>query len=233
MRILVVEDDLRIIKPIQEDLEHQQYVVDLAFDGEEAWELCKLEQYDLILLDWMLPKLDGITLCQRLRQDGFDGTILLLTARGEKQDLITGLDSGADDYVVKPFDVDELGARIRAHLRRTNTSGKPQLSVGSLKADLRSCSIKYQNKDVELTPTEYRILIALLKHPGKTFSRRELIEKLWHFEDAPTESVVKCHIKGLRNKLSEVGCPKNTVETVFGFGYRLRQQESNSYSNEN
>lgn len=232
MRILVVEDDLRITKPIMEDLEQQQYVVDLALDGEEAWELCRLEQYDLVLLDWMLPKLDGISLCQKLRQHGFDGTILMLTARGQKHDKITGLDSGADDYVVKPFDVDELGARIRAHLRRTARSGKPELSAGKLRADLRSCLVKFGETNVDLTPTEYRILIALLKHPGKTFSRRELIEKLWHFEEAPTESVIKCHIKGLRKKLTEAGCPKNTVETVFGFGYRLQDQSSEAVSNE-
>jgi DNA-binding response OmpR family regulator len=228
MRILVVEDDLRIIKPLKEDLEHQKYVVDLALDGEAAWDLCCYEQYDLILLDWMLPRLDGVTLCQRLRQSGFVGTILMLTARGEKPDKLMGLDSGADDYVVKPFDIEELGARIRAHLRRINpTSSSPsaQLSVGDLTADLRSCSIQYMEKKVNLTPTEYRILITFLKNPGQTFSARDLIDKLWHFEEAPTESVIKCHIKGLRSKLSKAGCAKNTVETVFGFGYRLKQTE--------
>jgi len=221
MRILLVDDDIRIIKPIKEDLEHQQYVVDLAFDGQEAWELCSCEEYDLIVLDWMLPKIDGIDLCQRLRQRGFTGTILMLTARGEKNDKLKGLDSGADDYIVKPFDIDELGARIRAHLRRINPSAAQSVTVGDLSVDLRACTISYMQKRVEVTPTEYRLLITFLKNPGKTFSRRELIEKLWHFDDAPTESAIKSHIKGMRQKLSLAGCDKNIVETVFGFGYRL------------
>jgi two-component system response regulator QseB len=225
MRILVVEDDLRIIKPIKEDLEHQQYVVDLAHDGQEAWELCNCEQYDLIVLDWMLPKIDGIDLCQRLRQNGFTGTIMMLTARGEKCDKLKGLDSGADDYIVKPFDIDELGARIRAHLRRTNATITQDLAVGDLSVDLRACTVRYLRKKVEVTPTEYRLLITFLKNPGKTFSRRELIEKLWHFDDAPTESAIKSHIKGLRQKLALAGCDKNVVETVFGFGYRLNAAE--------
>lgn len=225
MRILVVEDDVRITKPIKEDLEHQQYVVDLAHDGQEAWDLCSCEQYDLILLDLMLPKIDGIDLCQRLRQNGFQGKILMLTARGEKSDKLRGLDSGADDYIVKPFDIDELGARIRAHLRRNNVSVTQDLTVGDLTVDLRSCTIRFQQKKVEVTPTEYRLLITFLKNPGKTFSRRELIEKLWHFNDAPTESAIKSHIKGLRQKLAQAGCDKNVVETVFGFGYRLNSVE--------
>jgi two-component system, OmpR family, response regulator QseB len=228
MRILVVEDDVRIIKPIKEDLEHQQYVVDVAYDGEEAWELCSCEQYDLILLDWMLPKLDGITLCQRLRQGGYTGTIIVLTARGDKRDKLTGLDSGADDYIVKPFDIDELGARIRAHLRRTNSPKPQSLSIGDLNVDLLSCSIQFNHKKVDVTPTEYRLLITFLKNPGKTFSRRELIEKLWHFDDAPTESAIKSHIKGLRQKLVSAGCDKNIVETVFGFGYRLGGSAQNT-----
>lgn len=226
MRILVVEDDYRIVKPLKEDLEHQKYVVDYALDGEQAWEFCNSEAYDLILLDWMLPKLDGVTLCQKLRQNGYAGKILMLTARGEKLDKIYGLDAGADDYVVKPFDLEELGARIRAHLRR-NSQTNTTLNVGDLKADLKSADIKYKGGKVELTPTEYRLLLTFLRNPGQTFSARDLIEKLWHFEEAPTESVIKSHIKGLRNKLFRAGCPKNAVETVFGFGYRLKLVDSN------
>lgn len=226
MRILVVEDDQRIIKPIKEDLEHQQYVVDLAYDGQEAWDRCISEQYDLIVLDLMLPKIDGIDLCQRLREYGFSGTILMLSARGEKSDKLKGLDSGADDYMVKPFDIDELGARIRAHLRRSNASVGQGLTIGDLTVDLRSCTVRYKKKKVEVTPTEYRLLITFLKNPGKTFSRRELIDKLWHFDDAPTESAIKSHIKGLRQKLASAGCDKNIVETVFGFGYRLNEAET-------
>ena len=222
MRILVVEDDPRITTPIKEDLEHQKYIVDLASDGEEAWELCHNEHYDLLLLDVMLPKLDGMTLCQRLREEGFSGAILILTARGEKADKVAGLDSGADDYVVKPFDIDELGARVRALLRRNIRTNEADLRWGTLRVDMRSCNVFCDETRVETTPTEYRLLLTFLRNPGKTFSRRELIERLWHFEQAPAESVVKAHIKGLRNKLVAAGCKKEIVETVFGFGYRLK-----------
>lgn len=225
MRILVVEDDIRIRAPIKQDLEHQQYIVDEASDGQEAWELCSGEHYDLILLDVMLPKLDGIELCQKLRTNGYAGAILMLTARGDKFDKISGLDSGADDYVVKPFDIDELGARVRALLRRNAKEAAPSLEWHGLTVDMRACTVMYNGTLVKTTPTEYRLLITFLRHPGRIFSRRELIERLWHFEVAPAESVIKAHIKGLRKNLASAGCTKEVVETVFGFGYRLNQSE--------
>ncbi len=223
MRILVVEDDMRISAPLREELESQHYIVDLAGDGEEAWHFHKNEVYDLILLDLNIPKIDGLTLCQKIRQAGFAGGILMLTARGDKFDKVSGLDSGADDYVVKPFDMDELGARIRALLRRGTAApaSESDLSHGKLKVDLRSCTVSFQDKKVDLTPTEYRLLITFLRNPGKTFNRAELIERLWHFDEAPTESVVKSHIKGLRSKLTAAGCKTDVIETVFGFGYKL------------
>jgi len=221
MRILVVEDDVRIRAPLKEDLEQQQYIVDEASDGQEAWDLCSAEQYDLILLDLMLPKIDGVRLCQKLRGNGYSGAILMLTALGEKSDKIKGLDSGADDYIVKPFDIDEFGSRVRALLRRNVNAGASILTWEKLTVDTRSCQVEYDGKIVKITPTEYRLLITFLKHPGKTFGRTELIERLWHFEDAPTESVIKAHIKGLRKNLQQAGCQRELVETVFGFGYKL------------
>jgi DNA-binding response OmpR family regulator len=225
VRILLVEDDVRIRTPIKQDLEQQQYVVDEAADGQVAWELCAEEHYDLVLLDVMLPKLDGIALCQKLRSNGFTGAILMLTARGEKFDKISGLDSGADDYVVKPFDLDELGARVRALLRRNAKKAAPKLEWDKLSVDMRSCEVIYDGNLVKTTPTEYRLLITFLRHPGRIFSRRDLIERLWHFEVAPAESVIKAHIKGLRKNLALAGCTREVVETVFGFGYRLSQSE--------
>ncbi len=225
MRILVVEDDVRIRTPVKQDLEQQQYIVDEASDGQEAWELCSGEHYDLVLLDVMLPKLDGIQLCQKLRASGYTGAILMLTARGDKLDKISGLDSGADDYVVKPFDIDELGARVRALLRRNAKEAASNLEWDKLSVDMRSCTVMYDGTLVKATPTEYRLLLTFLRHPGRIFNARELIERLWHFEEAPTESVIKAHIKGLRKNLVQAGCTREVVETVFGFGYRLSQSK--------
>lgn len=221
MRILVVEDDVKIRTPIMEDLMQQHYSVDEAGDGVQAWELSNSNQYDLIVLDLMLPKMSGVELCQRLRSNGYTGAILMLTARGTKLDKIKGLDSGADDYVVKPFDIDELGARVRALLRRHSVATQAKLSWEDMLVDVRACTVSYAGREVKLTPTEYRLLVTFLKNPGRTFGPAELIERLWQFEDAPNESVIKAHIKGLRKKMEQAGCKRAFVETVFGFGYKL------------
>jgi len=222
LKVLIVEDDLRIAKPITEDLEHQQLIVDHAVDGEEAWQLCMANEYDLVLLDVMLPKLNGIELCRRLRQNGYSKSILIITARGDKNEKILGLDSGADDYVVKPFDLDELGARVRALIRRNSDHRQSILQWGELIVDVRRCFVSYREQQVELTPTEYRLLVHFLRHPDKAFSQHELIEKLWSFDMTPTDSVIKAHIKGLRKKLRSIGCTNDVIETVYGMGYRLR-----------
>lgn len=222
MKILIVEDDDRIAVPIKEDLQNQHYLVDIAKDGECGLALSTASRYDLVLLDVMLPKLDGIELCQRLRQSGYTGPILMLTARASKADKIHGLDSGADDYLVKPFDIDELNAHIRALLRRGSETQASKLEHGPLVMDLTACSVSFENRPVELTPTEYRILMLFLRNPERIFNRVELFEKLWLLHETPTDAVVKAHIKGLRNKLQTAGAPRDIIETVHGFGYRLR-----------
>ncbi len=220
MKVLIVEDDIRIARPLIEDLQHQHMVVNHAFDGEQAWEMHLGEIYDLILLDWMLPKLSGIELCQRLRDHGYAGSILMLTARGEKQERILGLDSGADDYIVKPFDVDELGARIRALLRR-GTASKSIWTHQALAVDTRAFTATYRGAVVDLTPTEYRLVMHFLRNPQTTFSKHDLIEKLWSLDATPSGAVIKTHIKGLRQKLLAAGCRSDLVTTVYGFGYKL------------
>lgn len=220
MKVLIVEDDIAIAKPLKEDLEHQQLVVDIADDGETAWQMQQEGQYDLVLVDWMLPKLDGIELCRRMRESGYTGGILILTAKGEKDDRIYGLDAGADDYIVKPFDVDELGARVRALLRRGKNL-KTSWTMGKLTVDARACVVMYGDNKVELTPTEYRLIMHFLRSPDVTFNKRDLLESLWPTNESPTEAVIKTHIKGLRHKLTAAGAKHDLIRTVYGFGYRL------------
>lgn len=222
MKILLVEDDDRIAKPLAEDLRHQYHVVDIAEDGILGWEYSQVTAYDLILLDLMLPRLDGITLCKRLRAAGWTSLILMLTSRDTTTDKIVGLDAGADDYLVKPFDTEELAARIRALSRRSAESRPPILSCGDLQLDPSTYSVTYGEKDLSLTPKEYMILELFLKNPTRVFSRASLLEKLWEFDQLPGEETIKTHITSLRRKLKEAGSSEDFIETVYGLGYRLR-----------
>jgi DNA-binding response OmpR family regulator len=226
VRILIVEDDPRISNPLTEDLLNQNYSVDVAHDGKQALALSEQANYDLVLLDVMLPEIDGIEVCRSLRHRGYAGAVLMLTARMSKTDKVVGLDSGADDYLVKPFDVDELNARIRALLRRGNNIGQLVVRCGKLAADLRLCTTKYNSISLALTPTEHRILIHLMRHPDCVFSKNQLIETAWVDAEAPTEATVKAHIKALRNKLQKAGAPWDIIQTVYGFGYRLNAGHS-------
>ena len=223
MRILLVEDDERIAESLTEALSDQHYVVDVAADGEAAWEFVEAFAYDLLLLDVMLPKLDGISLCRQLRQKSYFMPILMLTARDTTTDQVTGLDAGADDYVIKPYKLQELMARIRALLRRRNSLLPPVLEWGSLRLDSSSCEVTYKSQPVQITPKEYRLLELFLRRGCRVFSRREILENLWSFEEPPGEDTIKAHIKRLRQKLKLVGAPDDFIETVYGLGYRLKQ----------
>lgn len=223
MRILLVEDDERIADALAEDLNDQHYATDVARDGQYGWELVDAFTYDLILLDVMLPKLDGISLCRRLRSEGYCMPVLMLTARDAITDRVVGLDAGADDYVVKPFDLQELSARIRALLRRGNAALPPVLECEGLRLDPSSCEVSYQEQPLSLTPKEYGLLELFLRNSHRVFSRAQILEHLWPFEALPEEDTVKAHVKGLRRKLKEVGAPADLIETVYGLGYRLKQ----------
>jgi two-component system, OmpR family, response regulator QseB len=222
MRILVVEDDRRIAEPLAEDLRHQQHVVDLTDDGIRGWEYAQSQVYDLILLDVMLPRLDGIELCRRLRHDGCTAQILMLTARDTIADKVVGLDAGADDYLVKPFDLEELSARIRALSRRGVGIRSSILSHGNLKIDPAAREVSYGDRFLSLTPKEYIILDYLLRHPQSVITKSALLDKLWEFERLSGEETIKTHLTNLRRKLKEVGCKIDPIETVYGVGYRLR-----------
>lgn len=223
MRILLVEDDAGFAEALAEALSDQWYVVDVASDGEVGWMQAQAMDYDLMLLDVMLPKLDGISLCQRLRAKGYSNPILMITARDTSYDKVSGLDAGADDYVVKPIDLPELLARVRALLRRGMSSTSPVLEWGGLKLDPSTYDVSYDDKPLRLTPKEYALLELFLRSGRRVLSRSLLIEHIWSLESPPTEDTVKAHVKSLRNKLKTVGAPHDLIETVHGLGYRLKQ----------
>lgn len=235
MRILLVEDDDLLAQAVATALTKQNYVVDIAADGEAGWELISVCNYDLILLDVILPKLDGISLCRQLRQSGHQMLILLLTAKDTKTDKVIGLDAGADDYVVKPFDFQELSARIRALLRRGNTSLPPVLEWGSLRLDPSTCEVTYADIVLNLTAKEFSLLDLFLRNNQRIFSRSTIVDQLWSAEkDPPEENTIKSHIKSLRQKLKAAGANYDLIETVYGMGYRLKalSHEQNCQKNQ-
>lgn len=221
MRILLVEDDLRLAETLAEALSDQLYTVDIAANGLLAWDYVKSLDYDLVLLDVMLPELDGITLCQQLRSQGYLMPILMITARDTVSDKITGLDAGADDYIVKPVDLGELFARIRALLRRGGTTSQPILEWGAIKLDPSTYEVSYANKNLSLTRKEYSILELLLRNGRRVLSRSMIIDHIWKLESPPEEDTVKVHIRSLRQKLRASGASDNLIETLHGIGYRL------------
>ena len=223
MKLLLVEDDWEISELLSEVLTEQQYVVDVASDGQAGWDFVQAFDYDLILLDVMLPKLDGFSLCRQLRSKDYHMPIMMLTAKDTTTEKVEGLDAGADDYVVKPYKLDELLARIRALLRRGIDSGSPILSWQDLSLDTNTCKVTYENKSLKLTPKEYRLLELFLRNGNKLLSRSKILENLWSFEEPPDEDTVKAHIRRLRKKLTKAGASDDFIETVYGLGYRLKQ----------
>ncbi|MGB0560846.1 MAG: response regulator, partial [Spirulinaceae cyanobacterium] len=221
MRLLLVEDDEVLAQALQAALGKNQYVVDVATDGEAGWDYAQTFSYDLMLLDVSLPILDGISLCQRLRDHHCQNPILLLTARDTSADKVAGLDAGADDYVVKPCTIPELLARIRALLRRRSAPGSPILYWGDLSFDPSACRVQWQDQVLTLSPKELSLLELLLRNPTQVFTKGAILEHLWSFDDPPGEETVRAHIKGLRRKLKQAGAA-DVVETVYGVGYRLR-----------
>jgi DNA-binding response OmpR family regulator/HPt (histidine-containing phosphotransfer) domain-containing protein len=225
MRILVVEDDELISSALEKTLSGQNYIVDLANNGQIGWELVEAFIYDLVILDIVLPKLDGIRFCRQLRESGYQIPVMLLTAQNSSNDKVMGLDAGADDYVVKPFDLTELLARIRVLLRRSSACNPVILQWGSLCFDPGLCKVTYEGQTLSLTPKEYRLLELFLRNHHRVFSRSDILDHLWPSEQAPSEDAVTVHIKDLRQKLKRAGGSSNFIETVYGQGYRLKQYD--------
>ena len=230
MKILCVEDDQGLAKLLQRSLVKQHYQVELATDGQSGWDLIETIPYDLILLDWLLPKLTGIELCQRLRvpnqstNPNQNTPILLMTALDTVTNKVLGLNAGADDYVVKPFDLEELSARIRALLRRSQGTRSPLLQWGNLCLNPNSCEVTYHDQPISLATKEYELLELFLRNPDQIFSTDRLLTNLWKLEEVPSDGAVRAHIKGLRQKLKQAGAD-DPIETIYKLGYRLRQHK--------
>lgn len=221
MRVLVVEDEPKLAGLVAEGLRRAEYTVDVALDGDEALDFARVTAYDAIVLDVMLPGVDGREVCRRLRQAGARTPIIMLTARDAIPDRIAGLDSGADDYLVKPFALGELLARLRALLRREATRKEPVLRAGDLSLDPATRTVRWRERPLELTPREYRLLELLIRRPGWVASREVIIESVWGFDFTDSSNLVEVYIRRLRRKLAEEGAPP-LIQTARGVGYRLQ-----------
>jgi DNA-binding response OmpR family regulator len=221
MRFLIVEDEATLAEVLARGLREHGYAVDFAYDGEKALQLAESEPYDLIVLDVMLPKLNGYEACRRLRALGNRVPVLMLTARDAVDDRVEGLDSGADDYLIKPFAFRELLARARALLRRDGLSKDPVLRVGDLKLDTSTRAVSWGGKSVELTSKEYAILEYFVRNPNRVLSRTQIAEHTWDHGFVAVSNVVDVYIRALRRKLSDDREPR-LLRTVRGIGYQLK-----------
>ena len=222
MRILLIDDDETLVDLLTRNLEQQNYAVDVATDGEQGWIYGSTYSYDLMILDWSLPKLDGISLCQRFRTSGYANPIILLTSRDGSQNKIKGLDAGADDYICKPFDLEELAARIRTLLRRVNCDFFPVLTWGKLELNPCNCRVTYQGQPLSLGAKEYRLLELFLRHSKEVLSIEEIIDHLWSSTEYPAEATVRSHLRRLRQKLKLAGLPQDLIITIRRQGYTLK-----------
>jgi DNA-binding response OmpR family regulator len=225
MRILLVEDEHDLGAAIQRDLQREKYVVDWVQNGDEAWHLLgnAAQTYTLGVFDWLLPGLTGVELCQRLRSQGTPLPVLLLTAKDRLQDKVEGLDAGADDYLVKPFGMEELLARLRALQRRSPAFQPTQLQVGGLLLDYGTSTAALADsaqQPLPLTTKEFQLLEYFMQHPNQILSREQLMNRVWSLQADPMSNVVAAQIRLLRKKLADHGCD-GLIETVYGMGYRF------------
>ena len=223
MRILVVEDERRITAFIKKGLQEENHAVDVAYDGIEALDWASAVDYDLILLDVLLPHKDGIEVCRELRAQGSQVPILMLTARDAIEDRVRGLDSGADDYLIKPFAFPELAARIRALLRRGSEIRTPHLQVGELVLDTLTRRATRNGQVIELSAREYAVLEFLMRHPGQVLSRTQIVDHVWSYDFMTTSNVVDVYIGYLRRKIDD-GFETKLIQTVRGSGYTIEAE---------
>ena len=223
MRILIVEDNKKLADSISRGMRQEGYAADYLLDGLEGEKrmLVSHADYDILILDLMLPGKDGLEICANLRANGIMTPIIMLTAKDTVNDKITGLDTGADDYLVKPFSFEELLSRVRALGRRVRTTLLPNLKVGELTLDTSKQEVSMGNKKINLTLKEFRILEYFMSHPDQVVTRQKIIDHLWDFNFNPFSRVMDVHINNLRNKL-ESHTHGPTLETIRGVGYRLR-----------
>jgi DNA-binding response OmpR family regulator/HPt (histidine-containing phosphotransfer) domain-containing protein len=223
MKILLVEDDQHTRELLSATLSAHRYVVDVVADGLSGLEMATQWRYDLILLDVLMPTLNGIEVCRRLRAQGEQTPILILTTQASNEDVVTGLDAGADDYLAKSCASSQLLARVRALLRRSgNASALPVLTWGQLCFDPTLARVTYHQQPIPLRPKEYSLLELFLRHPRRIFSRSAIIDQLWSIDETPVEGSVTNLVKDLRQRLKSAGMAADLIETVYGLGYRLK-----------
>jgi len=223
MHVLVVEDEARLTNLIKRALEQERHIVDIALDGATAYTMATETRYDLIVLDIMLPEMDGIEVCKELRSEGVDSRILMLTARGATEDRVSGLDAGADDYLVKPFSFAELLARVRA-LSRREVQPEPdqELKVGDLVLDLSRHEARRGDKTIDLTAKEFSLLEYLMRNSGRVLTRSQILDHVWGYDFESLTNVVDIYVHYLRNKIDK-GFPQPLIRTVRGVGYGLKE----------
>ena len=221
MRILVADDDQKLCENIAKILMLDYYVVDQANDGLQAKELMGFYEYDLLVLDWLMPRMEGIDLCCHARANKFTGGIILLTAMDSTEHIIKGLDQGADDYIVKPFKMEELRARVRACLRRKNKLLEEQVSVGSLVLNKSKRSVLIDNIDIHLTKNEFLLLEYLIDHKGQVLTHEQLIDYIWTIDDEVTTNTLAALVRLVRRKIDDEQTD-SYIQSVRGIGYKMR-----------
>ncbi|WP_035987622.1 response regulator transcription factor [Leptolyngbya sp. KIOST-1] len=220
-RILIVEDEEKLAKFVQLELSYEGYEVTVAHDGLSGLMAARDQTPDLILLDWMLPGLSGVEVCRRLRQTGTATPVILLTAKDDVSDRVEGLDAGADDYVVKPFSIEELLARVRAHLRRTEPQDAEVLVFGDLTLDRRSREVRRGARSIELTAKEFDLLDYLMTNPRQVLTRDRILEQVWGYDFMGDSNIIEVYVRYLRLKLEAEG-ESRVIQTMRGVGYVLR-----------
>lgn len=220
MKVLIVEDEHRIASSIKKGLEMENFVVDVAYDGVEGLDLASTGDYDCVLLDLMLPGMNGLEVCRRLREERIHTPVLILTAKGELDDKIKGFDVGADDYLTKPFSFEELLARVHALTRRSQTVFHPVLEVDDLRLDSRSFEVIRQGVKILLSRKEYAVLEYLMRNRGRVVSKDEIISHVWEYDADILPNTVEVFIKNLRRKIDRP-FERNLIKTVRGFGYKI------------
>jgi len=224
MRILIIEDEHTLLRIISKRLKAEGYYIDTASDGQEGLYYVKIADYDLIVLDLMLPKIDGITILKSLRNSKIATPVLILTARDSIHDRVTGLDAGADDYLVKPFSIDELLARIRALLRRQGENKDNILTEDDLIVDTLTHSVVRDGREIEMTSKEYAILEYMIRNKGQILSREQIAEHAWNFDFDCDFNIINVYIRYLRGKIDD-GFENKLLHTVRGSGYLLKQKK--------
>lgn len=218
----MVEDEHKIANSIKKGLEQESFAVDVAYDGTTGYDLASTEDYDAIILDLMLPEMDGMEICKRLRQEKIHTPILILTAKGQLEDKVAGLNAGADDYLVKPFAFEELLARIRALIRRPKTANDTVLTVGDLTLNPLTYEVKRGNKEIRLSNKEFALLEYLIRHPNQIFTKNQIIGHVWNYDADILPNTVEVYIGYLRNKIDRAFPKKPAlIHTVRGFGYKI------------